>query len=285
MVIIGSNNASGVGELGLKENISTLLKRHPNLIIEEVIEDEIPTESTHPQLKRLEAVVHHNQKLAEVCQSHLQENHFVLNIIGDHSASIGTVSASASQAQNLGLIWIDAHPDLNTDETSPSGNIHGMSVAALLNLFDSPLNDVLYPGPKVSTDHIVYIGLRSIDPGELQALQSLNIKYFEYETMLELGFYEVLTETINHLIKCDKVHISVDMDSMDPQGIPGVSVPVDAGFSLDEVEDLLQNLRRHLPVIAMDITEYNPAYDRESITVDAVYELIESIGEFHETRS
>ncbi len=285
MKIIGSNNASGVGELGLKRNIETLLVKHPNLKIETSLEPEFQLDLSDNKLKQLNEVYQYNKNLATLIKSVFSEGYKVLNLIGDHSAAIATISASASQAKQLGVIWIDAHPDINTNETTPSGNIHGMSIAALLNLFDSPLNNIVSDGPKISPERIVYIGLRSIDEGEQEFLDTLNILYFTYEEVMEIGFYEVLKQTMDQLSACDGIHISLDLDSMDPKLVPGVSVPVDLGFSVEEVEDLLQNFIQNLPVIAVDIAEYNPEYDKDNITLEIVYDLIESIGGFYETKS
>ncbi len=285
MKIIGCNNASGLGEMGLKQNIDTLMEKYPHYKIERVVEPDFQREEGPSLLHNFETVFNLNQQLAKSCQAELAKGETLLNIIGDHSAGIGTVAATSSISQQLGVIWIDAHSDINTEKTSPSGNIHGMPLASLLNLTENELNNILFDGPKVKPEHLVYIGLRDVDPGEQEVLDRLNILYFNYATVMEMGFFEVLAQTFNRLANCDVVHVSLDMDSMNPEIVTAVSVPVADGFTPDEVEYILQNLLMNLPIRSIDIAEYNPEYDVEFKSLEILNDLIESIGGFYEAQS
>lgn len=285
MKIIGCNNASGVGELGLKQNIDMLMEKYPHYKIDRVVEPVFKFQEEPSFLRHFESVFNLNQQLAKSCQAELEKGETLLNIIGDHSAGIGTVAATSSISQQLGVIWIDAHSDINTEKTTPSGNIHGMPLASLLNLTENELNNILFEGPKMKPEHLVYIGLRDVDPGEQDVLDRLNILYFTYETVMQIGFFEVLTQTFNRLAMCDAVHISLDMDSMNPEIVTAVSVPVEDGFTPDEVEYILQNLLMNLPIRSIDIAEYNPAYDVEFKSLEILNDLIESIGGFYEAQS
>lgn len=208
--IITCNNHLGVGEKGLTHNIEKLKELDPSfesIEVKEVLEED---QSPNQKLKNYTSVLKTNQKLAQASHEVHLSKKTPLHILGDHAASIGTVSASSQQAQNLGLIWIDAHPDLNTDETTFSGNIHGMSVAALMDLFDDQLNNVLFEGQKIKPENMVYIGLRDIDSGEQEFLEKLNITAYTYEQVKELGLDNVLNQINDKFKSVDKLHISLD---------------------------------------------------------------------------
>lgn len=285
MKIIGCNNASGVDELGLKQNIEFLLKHYPEHTIEKVQEPTYEVDYTNPLLKNLETVYQVNQALATACDKALSEGHSLINIIGDHSTGIATVAASAKQCNELGVIWIDAHSDINTEETTPSGNIHGMTISHLLNITNNKLNNILFDGPKMKPEHIVYIGLRDVDPGEKEWIEKLGICFFDERKIQELGLDEVLQQTLIRLQACDRVHVSLDMDSMNPHEFPAVSVPVKNGFTPAEVHKLLQELIQNLPVLAVDLTEYNPEYDVDFKGLAILNDLIKQIGGLYETQS
>lgn len=274
--LIGCNNHLGVSEPGLTKNIETLLKLYPSLDILRV-KEVICEEEYSPKSKNFQSVYETNQLLSTACHDVLAEQLVPINILGDHAGSIGTVSASSQFCDNLGLIWVDAHPDINTPLTTLSGNIHGMPIAALLNLFDSSLGNVRFDGPKVKKENIVYLGLRDIDEAEQIFLDELEITYYSFKHVKELGLTNVL-EAINKKFETiDKLHISVDMDSMDPILVPAVSVPVEDGFTPQEVTTILEQLITHNDIVAIDIVEYNPEYDKDHVSAEVLKQLIDTI--------
>lgn len=275
--IITCNNHLGVGEKGLTHNIEKLKELDPSfesIEVKEVLEED---QSPNQKLKNYTSVLKTNQKLAQASHEVHLSKKTPLHILGDHAASIGTVSASSQQAQNLGLIWIDAHPDLNTDETTFSGNIHGMSVAALMDLFDDQLNNVLFEGQKIKPENMVYIGLRDIDSGEQEFLEKLNITAYTYEQVKELGLDNVLNQINDKFKSVDKLHISLDLDSMNPKLVPAVSVPVIDGFTPEDVSIILDSLITHNEVVALDIVEFNPLYDQDDKVGHLVLDFIKQI--------
>lgn len=275
--IITCNNHLGVGEKGLTHNIEKLKELDPSfesIEVKEVLEKD---QSPNQKLKNYTSVLKTNQKLAQASHEVHLSKKTPLHILGDHAASIGTVSASSQQAQNLGLIWIDAHPDLNTDETTFSGNIHGMSVAALMDLFDDQLNNVLFEGQKIKPENMVYIGLRDIDSGEQEFLEKLNITAYTYEQVKELGLDNVLNQINDKFKSVDKLHISLDLDSMNPKLVPAVSVPVIDGFTPEDVSIILDSLITHNEVVALDIVEFNPLYDQDDKVGHLVLDFIKQI--------
>ena len=274
--LIGCNNHLGVSEPGLTKNIESIKNLYPTLDILRV--NEVLCEEEHsPKFKNFHSVYETNQLLSKACYDVLTKKIIPINILGDHAASIGTVSASSQFCDNLGLIWVDAHPDINTPLTTLSGNIHGMPIAALLNLFDSPLGNVLFDGQKIKKENIVYLGLRDIDEAEQIFLDELEITYFTYKHVVELGLKKVL-EVINKKFEAnDKLHISVDMDSMDPLLVPGVSVPVENGFTPEDIVTILKQLISYNNIVSIDIVEYNPEYDMDHISANVLKQLIDTI--------
>ena len=197
---------------------------------------------------------------------------------------MGSISASSVYAQenedkDLGLIWIDAHPDINTDSTTVTGNIHGMPVAALLGLGTDRLTRFLTPAPKLKPENIIMLGLRDIDPPEQVILDKLKIKYYTYDQICEKGLSSCLKESISMLSHLSAVHVSFDIDSMDPELMPGVSVPVPGGFTIPEVEQIFHEIIPALPVIACDVVEFNYIHDRNQVTSDFVARLIRLLHE------
>lgn len=275
--IITCNNHLGVGQSGLTKNIEKLKELDHDFNSIDVQEIIVADEIENDKLKNYQSVLLTNEAIAKISHQVHQEHKTPLHILGDHSASIGSVSASSYHANNLGLIWIDAHADLNTDETTFTGNIHGMSVAALLNLFDNRLNSILYNGQKIKPENLIYIGLRDIDSGEKQFLEDLNIVTFMYQDVVEQGLNKVLNQINLKFENCDKIHISLDLDSMNPKLVPAVSVPVIDGFTPHEISMILDSLITQNSVIAIDIVEYNPQYDVDDKCGYLVLQFIKQI--------
>lgn len=278
--LIGCNNHHGETAPGLALNLKRLRQLAPSLDFVTVEEEIRPHLKGDERLKNFETVVATSEKLAEVVGTELEAGHTPVNILGDHAASIGTVAASSTQVETLGVIWIDAHADINVESTTFSGHIHGMPVAALLGLMDSPeLNDLHFAGPKMKPEHMVYIGLRDVDPGEKEILAQHNILHFYWEDVVTQGLEACLTQIVERFRAVDKLHISLDLDSMDPQLIPGVSVPVPGGFTPADTHQILRTLIAELPVVSVDVVEYNPALDVDDVSAQYVLDTVKLLEE------
>ena len=267
----------GVGDPGLTKSLAYLGERYPNLRFP--VLPELPQkEDALPNLKNLNGVAATCESIAEYAYDILAGGDTPLFIAGDHSAAMGSVSASASymweeHQEETGLIWIDAHPDINTDATTATGNIHGMPVAALLGLGTEKLTHFLTERTKLRPENVVMLGLRDIDPPEQVILDELHIRYYTYQQITEKGLDVCLKESIDYLSHLSAVHISFDIDSVDPTLLPGVSVPVPGGFTLPEVEQTFDALFTALPVISCDIVEFYVTHDKHDLTADFVSAL------------
>lgn len=267
----------GVGDMGLIKSLDYLNTRFPELAIDVVSEIE-KEEDNLPNLKNLNSIIATCNSIADYAYQTLKNGNTPLFIAGDHSSVMGSVSASSvyeseTYGADTGLIWIDAHPDINTDATTVTGNIHGMPVAALLGEGEERLTRILTDAKKLKPCNVVMLGLRDIDPPEQITLDRLGIRYYTYDDICRKGLSHCLEESIEYLSHLKAVHISFDIDSMDPELMPGVSVPVPGGFTRDEVRTMFQSLVRALPVVSYDIVEFNMVHDIDNVTADFVMEL------------
>lgn len=267
----------GVGAKGLIKSIDYLTENFKNLQMHKV--PEITCEGPfRANLKNLESVRATCEAIAQQGYHILTSGHRPLMIAGDHSAAMGSVSATSVYTKGeTGLIWIDAHPDINTDQTTVTGNIHGMPVAALLGLGESSLRHFLDSSVKLKPSNIVMLGLRDIDPPEADILKAHHIRYYKWTDIEQQGLQNCLNESIDYLSHCPSVHISFDIDSMDPQLMPGVSVPVPEGFTEKEVFQIMDALLTRLPVQAMDIVEFNHELDKNDVTASFVSRLVDYV--------
>ncbi len=206
----------------------------------------------------------------------LEPEVFPICIGGDHSMSMGTV-AGTFNGERRGLIWVDAHTDFNTPDSSPSGNIHGMPVASLVGLGDERLINIGGVGRKVRPQDIVMIGIRSVDTNERQLLKEHGIKVFTMKDIDRLGMAEVVKQAFEHLAHLEKWHVSFDADSLDPSIAPGVGTPVPGGLSYREAHLLMELLSDTRRVASLDLVEVNPVLDRENMTAGLMVEMTASL--------
>ena len=205
---------------------------------------------------------------------------------GDHAISMGTVAGAACrgasragveegtvQLERIGLVWIDAHTDFNTPESSLSGNVHGMPVASLVGLGDSRLIDIGGAGAKVRPEDIVMIGIRSIDPTERELLRGRGAHIYTMKDIDMLGMAQVAFQTLEHLSGVTRIHVSFDADSLDPSIAPGVGTPVQGGLTYREAHLLMELLSDSGKVTSLDLVEVNPVLDRENMTARVVVEM------------
>jgi len=226
--------------------------------------------------KRLKAVTAVCQQIFTIASECVRQGDFTIFLGGDHSISLGTIAAAA-QHEPVGLIWIDAHADFNTPETSPSGNIHGMPVAALIGDGDEALVNIGYPGRKLQPSHIVQIGIRDLDAGERQRLLPSGINVFTMRHVDELGMAAVARQALDRLRHIPRLHVSLDMDSLDPDEAAGVGTPVPGGLSYREAHLLMEILGDSGRVQSLDIVEINPILDDRNKTAELAVELAASL--------
>ena len=195
---------------------------------------------------------------------------------GDHSIALGTVAA-ATEVGPVGLLWIDAHGDFNTPTTSPTGNLHGMPLAALTGQGSPDLIDVGRPGPKVSASDVVLVGLRSLDTAERSLLRASGVTVFTMREIDEQGIGQVANKAIRRLAHMAKIHVSLDMDSLDPTEAPGVGTPVPGGLTYREAHVLLELVAASASVGSVDVVEINPILDHQNRTAKIGVELVASL--------
>lgn len=195
---------------------------------------------------------------------------------GDHSISMGTVPGAAGEAR-VGLLWIDAHADLNTPATSPSGNVHGTPVAHLLGLGDERFTGLWGGGARVQPEDIVYLGLRSVDPPERELIGELGIAAYSMKEVDQRGVADIAGEALARLAGCDHLHVSFDADVLDPSLAPGVGTPVQGGLTYREAHLLMELLADSGRVESLDLVEVNPILDRSNQTAGIVVELTASL--------
>lgn len=225
------------------------------------------------KLKNLNLISEVNLNLKNKVNLCLEEKYFPIIIGGDHSLGIGSIAAISLKYDNLGVIWYDAHTDINTEDTTPSGNIHGMSLACLLGLGHKSLTDIV--SPKLKHENIVIIGARSIDEGEILLLKKLNIKVFNMDDIKMSGIDKVMDEAISYLKERTKyIHLSFDLDSLDPVYCPGVGLQVEDGISINDTLIAFNKLKESNMLVGMDVVEYNPLCDINNITLNNAIKMI-----------
>lgn len=212
----------------------------------------------------------------EAGKSALEEGRFPLFIGGDHSVSIGTVAAATHQ-EPAGLIWVDAHGDFNTPKSSPSGNIHGMPLAVLTGEGYDALLHVGAPGVKVMPEHVVMIGQRDLDQKEKERLKASGITVFSMREIDESGISAVANKALMKFAHLKRIHLSIDMDALDPLEAPGVGTPVPGGITYREAHLLMETLADSGKITSMDLVEINPILDSANKTARLAVELTLSV--------
>ena len=229
----------------------------------------------NPRVKYLEPIVQVCDELANIVTNSLQENEFPLVVGGDHSIALGSISGVARVHKNIGVIWIDAHTDFNTEETTPSGNVHGMILAALAGIGHRDLANVCGWSPKIHAETIVIVGAHDIDPSERERLHANAIHVFTMSDIDQRSISVVMRDalTIAGLHK-NGIHLSLDMDALDPKEAPGVGTPVRGGLTYREAHLAMEMISEMGNLVSMDVVEVNPILDRENATASLAVELV-----------
>ncbi|MBP0727315.1 arginase [Bacillus sp. RG28] len=238
-------------------------------------EDAIKDQNEH--LKNLQEVKEVCTTLAKSVDEILTAKKMPLVLGGDHSIAIGTLAGVSKHFNNLGVIWYDAHGDLNTEETSPSGNIHGMSLAVSLGHGHPLLTNIGGYAPKVKPENVVIIGARDLDEGEREIIRELGIKVYTMHEVDKLGMTKVMEETLDYLKECDGVHLSLDLDGIDPLYTPGVGTPVPGGITFRESHLAMEMLCDANVLTSIEFVEVNPILDERNKTAVVAVDLITSL--------
>lgn len=229
----------------------------------------------NPRLKYLDSIVQVAEDLAQGVTEALKADEFPLILGGDHSIALGSISGVANVYKHAGVIWVDAHADFNIEETTPSGNIHGMILAALAGLGNSRLTHIGGWAPKLDPGNIVIIGARDLDAGEQALLRTHHVHVFTMSDIDQHGISDVLEQAIAIAGRQDHaIHLSLDMDSLDPREAPGVGTPVRGGLSYREAHLAMEMIADSHRLVSMDVVEVNSILDRENATARLAVELI-----------
>lgn len=245
-----------------------------SLFIPEISESE--KYADHDHIKYLKSITNINNNLAHLVYSSLNSENFPFIIGGDHALGLGSISGASKYFENLAVIWVDAHGDINTEETSPSGNSHGMPLAAALGVGNPLLTNVYFDGPKVKPENVYIIGARDLDEGEIKLAKDLDLNLYTMDKINKIGLEAVMNEVINSIksTNIDGVHLSFDIDALDKSLVPGTGTPVEGGFSLEETKKILKDLLSTNFVKSMDFVELNPLLDENDTTADLCIDLI-----------
>jgi arginase len=199
-----------------------------------------------------------------------------LVIGGDHSVALGSLVGMAKVRGAGGVVWVDAHGDLNTPATSPSGNVHGMVLAAALGLAGDSFSRDGWPLPAVEAGKLALVGVRSLDEGERTLLRELDAKIFTMSEIDRIGVEPCMREAIAHAAGAAFLHVSFDMDVVDPDYAPGVGTPVRGGLSYREAHLAMETVAESGLLDSLDVVEVNPILDRENATGQLAVELVAS---------
>jgi arginase len=195
---------------------------------------------------------------------------------GDHSVALGTLGGLAKAHGSGGVLWIDAHSDINTPETSPSGNVHGMPLAAALGLAGSGFEHPAWPLPAVDAQRVALLGARSLDEGERRLLREAGIRVFTMSEIDRIGIERAVRESLDRVAGGGFVHVSLDMDVLDPAIAPGVGTPVRGGLTYREAHLALELVAESELAGSLEVVEVNPILDRENTTALTAVELVAS---------
>jgi len=241
--------------------------------IQVAIRDSLPDGSG---LNCLQAVVNTCKLVYEQGKHALEDGCLPLFLGGDHSIAVGTVGGIIS-SNSSGLLWIDAHSDFNTPESSPSGNIHGMPLAVLMGKGAPELVQLGRSGKKLRPADVMLIGIREIDPEERVILKESGIGIYTMREIDERGIANIAKEALSRLNHLKRLHVSLDMDCLDPNEAPGVGTPVPGGLTYREAHLLMEIINDCACVESIDVVEINPILDNRNQTAKIAVELIASL--------
>lgn len=263
---------------------------------ESILRDEndvLYEDDNSPNAHHIDGLIRFESDLAYEVYRYVRNNTFPIVVGGDHSIAIGSVSGTkmAFPNERLGVVWIDAHADLHSPWTTPSGNVHGMPLALLMHIekkgrnrpriFTMDVWDRLRKigmgGPKLTPSDLVFIALRDYEPEERAIIEEHRIKVITVEDIRRRGADAAVRETLAHLTACEHIHVSFDVDSLDPSISVGTGTPVPGGLKLDEASTLLSGLCTDPRTVTLDVVEINPALDTNNAMAEATLSILEPL--------
>ncbi|TNE47521.1 MAG: arginase [Deltaproteobacteria bacterium] len=283
--ILGVPIDMGAGRRGVDMGVSAVRLAGLTKVLTELghtVEDcgniEVPVVETLDAERGL----HYLNSIAQTCRNVYNWNRgvskedFAITLGGDHSIAMGSVAGIAEHGRT-GVIWIDAHTDINTPKSSPSGNLHGTPLAHLLGHGDPVLREYWGGEAVIRPEDVVYIGLRSVDGGERSLVRQLGIDAYTMKEIDIQGIATVTQKTIEKLKHLDRVHVSFDVDALDPTIAPGVGTPVKGGLNYREAHLVMELLHDANIVTSLDVVEVNPILDVQNQTAQVAVEMVASL--------
>ncbi|MCF0147126.1 MAG: arginase [Clostridium sp.] len=241
--------------------------------------------AANAKMKYLDEVVRSNIGLADKVYDSLKNSYLPLTIGGDHALAIGSLAGSSKFfKEDLAVVWVDAHGDINTPETSPSGNIHGMPLASSMGIGYEELTNLYFHGQKVKPENVFLLGCRDLDLGELELIKENNLNVWTMKDIKAKGIKTVLKELLEALNKNNvkNIHFSFDIDSLDPAYVPGTGTPVEDGLSFSEGKEVIETIINTSLVRSMDFVEFNPVLDNNKRTLETCLELLKVVSKAFE---
>lgn len=249
--------------------------------------------------KRIEHVVEQCTRVSYAVKHNLESNYFPIVLSGDHSSALGTISGikAVYPKKTVGVIWIDAHADLHSPYTSPSGNIHGMPLSAAIadDNLDCQINEISpetklhwenmknigCPGAKIDAENLIYFGVRDTEDAENKQMEKLQIRNYMVAEVRYRGLQTCVKEALVKLANCDMIYISFDVDSMDCDMIShGTGTPVSKGFDQYEVIDIINQIIASKKVVCLEVVEVNPLLDTKGNKMaETAFEVLEQVTE------
>ncbi|MBK5277775.1 MAG: arginase [Bacteroidia bacterium] len=288
-----------IASLDLK---SDLFRRYDSIEVENVNEL-LFDGAEHAHAKFIDGVLIMEERVCLEVYEQIFDDFFPMIMAGDHSTAYGTIAGikKAYPKKRLGVIWIDAHADIHTPFTTPSGNMHGMSIAMACGFdnFECKVNDprgetldyweqiknVGTPGPKINTEDIVYIAVRDIEKPENYLLNKYNINFIDVEDVRKAGAVLMAQKALKMLDHCDLIYVSFDVDSIDSRFSTGTGTPVPNGLTIEEAKLLNLELCKDPKVCAWEIVEVNPTLDTENRMAESAFEIMEGAAKSIVNRS
>ena len=289
--LIGAPTDIGAGSLGARmgpeamrvAGLQAALERH-GLQVEDLGNLAGPPNPWQPPVdgyRHLDAVVAWNQAVHDAMLAELQRQRLPILLGGDHCLGLGSISAVARHCRNVGkklrVLWLDAHADFNTNSLTPSGNIHGMPVACLCGLGPQPLIGMSGQVPALNPKWIRQIGIRSVDPGEKRLVHQTGLEVFDMRYIDEMGMRHTMELALATLDAQTHLHVSFDVDFLDPPIAPGVGTTVPGGPTYREAQLCMEMIADTGRLGSLDVMELNPALDVRNQTADLAVDLIESL--------
>ena len=228
------------------------------------------------RVRFLEPIKQACERVAQLVTQSVEEGLQPVVLGGDHSVAIGTLGGLARVYGSGGVLWIDAHGDLNRPETSPTGNVHGMPLAAALGFAGPEFESEAWTFPAVSPDRVALVATRSLDPAEAELLSELDIEVYTMSDVDRLGLERVIRQSLRHIGGSGFVHVSLDMDALEPDIAPGVGTPVRGGLSYREAHLAMELVAESGLAGSLEVVEVNPILDNENETAKLAVELVAS---------